>query len=1000
MNTIKQLSLGSVITLFFLLESGSLFAQALEEIIVTAQRREQSLQEVPISINVVSGNQLRRQGFSNLEDFATYSPSVTMEDEADSTVTTIRGFGTQGNSMTLQSAAPVFLDGMHFGRVSMVRTAFMDTERLEVLKGPQPLFFGMNATAGAFNIQSTRPTPEWEGNAGFELGNFGTYEFEGGVGGPISDNLGIRLAGLYDHSEGPVKNGITDKRYPLYDNLGGRISLLWTPSDNMSIFTKFEGSRQRKTGDIQMGCLTAGRLAGFERNNPLRGAASSPDIGNDKAVFADPPKGIGLGSDAVLPVQKDGDDCFKGDYAQTRSKPYLEPATNPNLFQERASGSRGPGFIDIREAAEVFYTMEAADGPSLTGGFDVGGTDWRDDTDSTNGLIIVDYALANGMAITSESGYVEYTRHTIEDNSNSFFLGNPLARFEDYFQWSQQLRLESAAEGYDIADDITAGFMVGASHQEADLFAVSNGGRANLRRGQRLNDYTEDVKWTNVFWNLDFQMLNNQMTLAVGGRYSHDRHRVQVVGRGSQWIFNEAPCDYDIGVNPTQDDDPATCPVDTFFVQVDPTLTTPTFSAGSVPRDHVRIDSPLILVPNNLDPTDLWAPGRWQSERGVPLNYRKAEVNAVGLTAPVRSIRYAREGGPYDESHGAKNYDTQVVLSYTPDALENNHTFWAKYVTAFKGPISDTGFATIPETAEVLLFDPEFVTSYEIGAKGTLMDRRIRYDISGFITKFTDLQTSGPAPLLNPIEQGTVSLNAGRQDVDGIEFSMQAAITEGLSFNIAGALMNGTMVDFDGGGCSSSELVAASVDAVKNPGGRSPGELARANSILDDLDETGLRAQAEARTVPDIYLLNGGCRLEDETFPDGSVAERSTFNRSGDRAFRTPDFKFVLGADYIHPVGDNYQLMLNVNAYLSDSVLTASNLSRTVMHPKQGDISFSAGVGPQDGTWELSGYVRNILEATAIYQPEFNFVPDGYVSYRGIRNQFRYYGVKFNYTFQ
>jgi outer membrane receptor protein involved in Fe transport len=1007
MNTIKQLSLRLIIALIFSLESSYLFAQALEEIIVTAQRRVQSLQEVPISINVVSGNELRRQGFSNLEDFATFSPSVTMEDEADSTVTTIRGFGTFGNSMTLQSAAPMFLDGMHFGRVTMIRTAFMDTERMEVLKGPQPLYFGMNATAGAFNIISKRPTQEWEGNTTFVLGNHGTYEFEGGVGGPISDTLSIRVAGIYDHSAGPIKNGISDKRSPLYDNLGGRISMQWTPTEQLSIFSKVEGSRHKVGGDIQMGCLTAGRLAGYNRNNVLQGAASSPGIdpdrtiGNDKSVFAPPPKGIGMNSDAVVPEQKSGEDCFRGDYGQTRTKPYLDPGSFPKLFEERSSGNVGPGFIDIREAAQAFYTMEAASGPSLAGGFDVGGIDWKDDTNSINAMISIDYELNNGMALNVEAGYASYYREALEDNSNSFFFGNPLVRNEDYDQWSTQLRLTSRPEGYEIADGITLGFMAGVFHQEASMGGVSNGGRANLRRGQRLNHYGDDADWTNLFWNLDFKVLDDQLTLSVGGRYSTDDHRTTITGEAAQWIFNEAPCDYDIVANPTQDDNPLTCPVDTTFERVDPNLTTVTYSARSIgrPRDLVRIDSPLILV-DNVDPAELWTIGRWQSERGVPLNWRKPEVNAVGLTAPVRGVRYEREGGPYDVDHGDKNYDTQVVLSYTPSALDTNHTFYAKYVSAFKGPISDTGFATIPDSIDTMTFDSEFVTSYEAGIKGSLFDRRVRYDISGFMTEFRDLQTSGAAPLFNPTEQATVSLNAGRQDVDGVEFSFQAAVTDRLSFNVAGAIMNGTMVDFDGGGCSSSETIAAAVDAINNPGGRSAAEITRANSIIATLDETGRGAPALARTVPDIYLLNGGCRLVDETLADGSIAGQGTFNRSGDRASRTPDYKIVMGTDYIYPLGSNYELSLNIHGYISDEVLLGENLSRIVMFPVHGDMNISGGIGSQDGTWDLSLHARSILAATAIYRPEFNFVNDGYVSYAGTRTNFSSYGVSFSYNFR
>ena len=96
-----------------------------------------------------------------------------------------------------------------------------------------------------------------------------------------------------------------------------------------------------------MGCLTEGRLAGFNQNNVLQGAASSPgldpdpSIGNDKSVFAPPPKGIGINSDAVLPEEKSGDDCFKGKYGQTRSAPYLDPGAFPNLFEERSSGNVG-----------------------------------------------------------------------------------------------------------------------------------------------------------------------------------------------------------------------------------------------------------------------------------------------------------------------------------------------------------------------------------------------------------------------------------------------------------------------------------------------------------------------------------------------------------------------------------------------------------------------------------------------------------------------------------
>ena len=137
-------------------------ALIVEEVVVTAQRREQLLQEVPISIEAISGAEINQQGFRNLNDLANFSPSVLIEPRLQEQDIAIRGFGTTGNSLTLEQAAPTFLDGIHFGRSSQIKLAFLDVERVEILKGPQPVFFGQNATAGAFNLQSRMPTPEWE----------------------------------------------------------------------------------------------------------------------------------------------------------------------------------------------------------------------------------------------------------------------------------------------------------------------------------------------------------------------------------------------------------------------------------------------------------------------------------------------------------------------------------------------------------------------------------------------------------------------------------------------------------------------------------------------------------------------------------------------------------------------------------------------------------------------------------------------------------------------
>ena len=167
----------------------------IEEIIVTSQRREQSLQDLPISLEVYGGEEIRRQGYRDMDELADFSPTVLIAPDLIEQDTSTRGFGTTGHALTLEQATPIFVDGIHYGRASQIKTAFMDVERVEVLKGLQPVFFGQNATAGAFNIQSRGPTPERQGSIEYDAGTNNAHDVNLGIGGPINDHWGIRVAG-------------------------------------------------------------------------------------------------------------------------------------------------------------------------------------------------------------------------------------------------------------------------------------------------------------------------------------------------------------------------------------------------------------------------------------------------------------------------------------------------------------------------------------------------------------------------------------------------------------------------------------------------------------------------------------------------------------------------------------------------------------------------------------------------------------------------------------
>tara|TARA_R100000005_G_scaffold94720_1_gene73619 strand:- start:9600 stop:10319 length:720 start_codon:yes stop_codon:yes gene_type:complete len=181
-------------------------AQMLEEVVVTAQKRSQSLQDVPISINAVSGEKLKEAGITRIADLQVYVPNLTMSEAAIGSNIYIRGVGSQVNQGFEQSVG-TYVDGIYFGRPRQLRAPFFDLERVEVLRGPQSILFGKNSIAGALNLVSAKPTDEFEGSVSALLEpDHGELETSLVLSGPLSDTLSGRLALRYREMDGFIDN--------------------------------------------------------------------------------------------------------------------------------------------------------------------------------------------------------------------------------------------------------------------------------------------------------------------------------------------------------------------------------------------------------------------------------------------------------------------------------------------------------------------------------------------------------------------------------------------------------------------------------------------------------------------------------------------------------------------------------------------------------------------------------------------------------------------------
>jgi len=180
----------------------------LEEIIVTAQKTEQDIREVPISMSVLNGEFIERQSISDYRDLGLYVPNAHI-DPGNGLFPdiNIRGYGSALTNKAFEQSVGLVIDGVPYGRAGYFSGPLFDLERVEVLRGPQGTLFGRNTTAGLMNVVTRRPTGEYTGFVDAEYGELDRRRVEAAIGGPIlAKRLEFRISGLYDARDGLMEN--------------------------------------------------------------------------------------------------------------------------------------------------------------------------------------------------------------------------------------------------------------------------------------------------------------------------------------------------------------------------------------------------------------------------------------------------------------------------------------------------------------------------------------------------------------------------------------------------------------------------------------------------------------------------------------------------------------------------------------------------------------------------------------------------------------------------
>ena len=210
--------------------------QATDDIVVTATKREQTLQDVPVSVAVTSEQTIQRAQIRDLIDLQSVVPSlkVAQFNSVGQTNFIIRGFGNGNGNVGIEGSVGVFIDGVYRSRSAASLNDLPEIERIEVLRGPQSTLFGKNVSAGAINIVTKRPQFEPGGRLDLTVGNRGQMIAKATATGPLSRTVAIRLSGTVNERDGFYHNVVTGRDVNDRDRFSVRGDLLWRPTDRLT----------------------------------------------------------------------------------------------------------------------------------------------------------------------------------------------------------------------------------------------------------------------------------------------------------------------------------------------------------------------------------------------------------------------------------------------------------------------------------------------------------------------------------------------------------------------------------------------------------------------------------------------------------------------------------------------------------------------------------------------------------------------------------------------
>ncbi|MFN8355079.1 MAG: TonB-dependent receptor [Spirosomataceae bacterium] len=251
--------------------------ESLEEVVVTAENRSVSAQRVPITLDLVTGKAIQKQGITDLLQLQAIAPSLNIVQNTIFNQINVRGVGSNNGAAELSDqAVTVGIDGEYLNRPVALNTAMFDLDRVEVLKGPQGTLYGRNATAGAVNIIAKKPTQNREVDISANYGNYNTLKLNGAVNLPLGKIAALRVAGILSKHDGYRDGGSLAGKIDNGNFWATRAGLSLNPTKALSIYIAGELGKTDQQAPAQYG-VPMGDIAGLKGQSPVSWTTTLPN---------------------------------------------------------------------------------------------------------------------------------------------------------------------------------------------------------------------------------------------------------------------------------------------------------------------------------------------------------------------------------------------------------------------------------------------------------------------------------------------------------------------------------------------------------------------------------------------------------------------------------------------------------------------------------------------------------------------------------------------------